>query len=150
MHEDKTKGFKWTATMLTINIGHNKKFLEKCHILWEYSTFIHLARTYSEELKDVNAGVQKAIDECVSKNILKDFLIEKQSEVIAMCLFKFDKEKYEDTLKREAKNEGKIEGKIEALLSLVKKGLLTIQQAAEQMGMSVEKLEKEAKNLALL
>ena len=63
--------------------------MEKCHILWEYSTFIHLARTYSEELKDVNAGVQKAIDECVSKNILKDFLMEKQSEVIAMCLFKF-------------------------------------------------------------
>ena len=73
-------------------------------------------------------------------------MIEKRSEVIAMCLFKFDKDKYEDTLKREAKNEGKIE----ALLGLVKNGLLTIQQAAEQMGMYVDKLEKEAKNLALL
>ena len=72
--------------------------------------------------------------------------MEKQSKVIAMCLFKFDKEKYEDTLKREAKNQGSIE----TLMSLVKKGLLTIQQAAEQMGMPVEKLEKEAKNLALL
>ena len=59
-------------------------------------------KSSSEKPKDVNAGVQKAIDECVSKNILKDFLIEKQSEVIAMCLFKFDKEKHEDTLKRKA------------------------------------------------
>jgi predicted HTH domain antitoxin len=146
LHEDKSNGFEWTATMLNINIGHNKKFLEKCHILWEYSTFIHLARTYSEELNDVNAGVQKAIDECISKNILKDFLIEKQSEVIAMCLFKFDKEKYEDTLKRE----GERKGEFKALIELVKKGLLSLQQASDQMGMSLEKFEKEAKNLALL
>ena len=33
-----------------------------------------------------------------------------------MCLFKFDKEKYEDTLKREVKNQGCIE----TLISLVK------------------------------
>ncbi len=78
--------------MMNINIGHNKKFLEKCHVLWEYSTFIHLARKYSKELDNVNAGVRKAIDECISKNILKDFLKEKQSEVIAMCLFKFERE----------------------------------------------------------
>ena len=71
-----------------------------------------------------------------------------------MCLFKFDKEKYENTLKNEGieegKREGKREGSIETLMSLVKKGILTLQQAAEQMGMSIEKLEKEAKNLALL
>ena len=79
-----------------------------------------------------------------------------------MCLFKFDKEKYENSLKNEAKEEGikegikegitegKKEGKIEALIALVKKGILSLQQAAEQMGMSIEKFEKEAKNLALL
>ena len=67
-----------------------------------------------------------------------------------MCLFKFDKEKYEYTLKNEGIEEGKKEGSIETLISLVKKGLLTIQQAAEQMDMSLEKFEKEAKNLALL
>ena len=55
-------------------------------------------------------------------------------------------------------NNGKIEGKIEGikegefktLISLIKKGFLTLQQAAEQMGMSIENFEKEAKNLALL
>ena len=63
-----------------------------------------------------------------------------------MCLFKFDKEKYEDTLKREAKNQGSIE----TLISLVKDGFLTIQQAADRMGMSIKKFEEEAKNLALM
>lgn len=63
-----------------------------------------------------------------------------------MCLFKFDKEKYEVTLKREAKNQGSIE----TLISLVKDGFLTIQQGADRMGMSIEKFEKEVKNLALM
>ena len=154
LHEDKSKGFEWTATILNINLGHNKNFMDKCHILWEYSTFIYLARKYSKEFNDVNVGVQKAIDECISKNILKEFLLEKQSEVIAMCLFKFDKEKYENTLKNEAKEEGIKEGikegEFKALIGLIKKGFLTLQQAAEQLGMSVEKFEKEAKSLALL
>ena len=55
-----------------------------------------------------------------------------------------------DEGKIEGKIEGKLEGKIEALLALVKDGLLTLQQAAERMGMPLEKFEKEAKNLALL
>ena len=58
--------------------------------------------------------------------------------------------RYSEKLYNDAINEGKIEGKIEALLSLVKDGLITIQQAAERMGMTIEKFEKEAKNLALL
>ena len=130
IHEDKSKGFEWTAIMLNINIGHNKTFFDKCHILWEYSTFIHLARKYSEQLKDVNVGVGKAIEECISKNILKNFLIEKQSEVIAMCLFKFDKEKYEYTLRNEGIEEGERRGEFKALIELVKKGLLSLQQAS--------------------
>ena len=150
INEDKTKGFEWTATMLNINIGHNKKFMEKCHIIWEYSTFIHLARKYTKELDNANAGVQKAIDECIDKNILKDFLKEKQSEVIAMCLFKFDKEKYEYTLRNEGKEEGIKEGEFKTLINLVKDKILSLQQAAARIGMSVENFEKEAKTLALL
>ena len=67
-----------------------------------------------------------------------------------MCLFKFDKEKYEDTLKREAEKEGEKKGKIELLVNMIKEGVISLKQAAQQLGMSVEKFEKEAKNLALL
>ena len=67
-----------------------------------------------------------------------------------MCLFKFDKEKYEYTLRNEGKEEGIKEGEFKALINLIKKGFLTLQQAAEQMGMTLENFEKEAKSLALL
>ena len=55
-----------------------------------------------------------------------------------------------DNGKKEGRKEGKKEGSIETLISLVKDGILTLQQAAERMGMSLENFEKEAKRLALL
>ena len=45
--------------------------------------------------------------------------------------------------------DGRKEGQLKVLVSLVKKGLITLQQAAKEIGLSVEKFEKEAKNLAL-
>ena len=45
--------------------------------------------------------------------------------------------------------DGRKEGQLKVLVSLVKKGLITLQQAAKEIGLSVEKFEEEAKNLAL-
>jgi predicted HTH domain antitoxin len=139
--------------MLNINIGHNKQLFDKCKILWEYSMFISETRKYIKEKKEIVAGVKKAVEECIKKNILKEFLKEKESEVIAMCLFKFDKEKYENTIRLEGEKKGekkgKKEGKIEALIGLVKDKIISLQEAASRMGMTVEKFEKEARNLAL-
>ena len=47
-------------------------------------------------------------------------------------------------------NEAERKSKIELLVSMIKKGIISLKQAAEQLGISVEKFEKEAKNLALL
>jgi predicted HTH domain antitoxin len=115
--------------------------------------FISETRKYIKEKKEIVAGVKKAVEECIKKNILKEFLKEKESEVIAMCLFKFDKEKYENTIRLEGEKKGekkgKKEGKIEALIGLVKDKIISLQEAASRMGMTVEKFEKEARNLAL-
>ena len=53
--------------------------------------------------------------------------------------------------KLEAKGEarGKVKGQLELLSNLINKGLLTIQQAAKEMGMSVAKLKAAMKELAI-
>ena len=53
-----------------------------------------------------------------------------------------------DTIKKERKDAER-KSKIELLVSMIKKGIISLKQAAEQLGISVEKFEKEAKNLAL-
>ena len=47
-----------------------------------------------------------------------------------MCLFKFDKEKYEDTLKREGKQEGIREGALKSIEMLYELNLPFIQIVA--------------------
>ena len=54
-----------------------------------------------------------------------------------------------DTISK-AEKRGKTRGKIELLVNMIKEGIISLKQAAEQLGMSVEKFEKEARNLALL
>ena len=115
INEDNSKGFEWTATVINVNIGHNKEIFDKCRVLWEYSMFIDLSRKYIDELDNVNDGVSKAVDECIEKGILKNYLTDKKAEVIAMCLFEFDQEKYERTVKNEGLIEGRIEGRIEGI-----------------------------------
>ena len=62
-----------------------------------------------------------------------------------MCLFKFDKEKYEDTLKREAKKEGNLE----LLANMIKEDIISLKQAAEKMNMTIPQFEIALKNLPL-
>ena len=108
--EDKTKGFEWSARVLNVNIGHNKALLDKCRVLWEYSMFIYTARKRIGELDNVNDGVVKAVDECIEKGILKDYLLDNKSEVVAMCLVEFDQEKYERNLLEEGIQQGLQQG----------------------------------------
>ena len=108
--EDKTKGFEWSARVLNVNIGHNRALLDKCRVLWEYSMFIDTARKRIGELDNVNDGVVKAVDECIEKGILKDYLLDNKSEVVAMCLVEFDQEKYERTLLEEGIKQGLQQG----------------------------------------
>ena len=123
INEDNSKGFEWTATVINVNIGHNKEIFDKCRVLWEYSMFIDLSRKYIDELDNVNDGVAKAVDECIEKGILKNYLTDKKAEVIAMCLFEFDQEKYERTVKNEGLIEGRIEGREEERKNTVKRML---------------------------
>ena len=139
INEDNSKGFEWTATVINVNIGHNKEIFDKCRVLWEYSMFIDLSRKYIDELDNVNDGVAKAVDECIEKGILKNYLTDKKAEVIAMCLFEFDQEKYERTVK----NEGLIEGRIEGREEGIKKTIEILYSIGVSKNTIIEKLQEK-------
>ena len=46
-----------------------------------------------------------------------------------------------------AEKKGEEKGRLEAILSLVKDGILTLQQASVRMGMSITKLKRESAKL---
>ena len=91
-----------------ININHDKKhqLLEECKILGEYSRFIESAR---EQCGDKNR-LEKAVKTCISKDILKDYLERKSSEVINMLMVEYDYDKDMEVQRKEAMEEGIKEG----------------------------------------
>ena len=84
---------------LNINEGHNKELLAQCQILREYAQYVAKVRKYTKEM-DLDAAVERAVDECIREGILRNFLRKNRAEVIAMSIFEYDKEEEEKKLRR--------------------------------------------------
>lgn len=93
--------FEWTATMININAGKNKDLMAHCQVLHEYSLFVDTVRQEAKETKDIAAAVTKAVDICISRGILKDYLLERKSEVIDMVITEYDEKKTMAAIARE-------------------------------------------------
>ena len=145
---DKAEGYEWTAKVLNINQGFNEEIKGKCRDLYEYSCFIDSVKKYSAEMP-LRDAIDRAIDECIEKNILASVLSKHRREVKDMVLTEFDQDKYGKICKAEGKAEGRAEGieigKAEILnqqkkkiLPLIKSGILTVQMAEDITGISKE------------
>ena len=133
--------FEWTATMINIRADRNRDILKKCRMLKEYSTFVEevIENNKTMNIKD---AVNKSVEDCIKNNVLKEFLTIHRKEVVDMCLTEFDEIKWGELMKGEGREEGKTEGKQNTVFSLVKKGKLTLDEAAEELGLDVSATEK--------
>ena len=102
--------FEWTATMLNINFGKNQELLERCRVLKEYAMFIDRCKSYIKTYTSVAEAINKAVDECISENVLKEFLIAHRGEVLEVLLTEFDEAKYTKAIKQEGYETGYSEG----------------------------------------
>ena len=120
--------------MLNINLGHNKELFENCRILWEYAYFINEVRENQKKGSSIEAAVRQAQKSCIEQDILKEFLEKNSAEVSDVILEEFNEEQYAEGLREE--------GKAKTLISLYQKNLLTLEQAAEEYGTTVEEFQK--------
>ena len=102
-----------TVRMLNINYGHNKRLMEKCRALEEYSRLVAIMREYMHSENDMQTALNRAMDFCIEQGILKKFLLKNRAEVLGMLLEEFDAEKYERTIRGEGREEGREEGRKE-------------------------------------
>lgn len=91
--------------VININPNQNHEVLDRCKILKEYSIFMDTIRKYQEAGEE--EPYRKAIEECIEKNVLADYLRKKGSEVVNMLMSEYN---YEDDIaeqREEAYEEGK-------------------------------------------
>lgn len=109
-HPDDTGGFEWTATLININHGRNKELMKACRVLEEYSMCITEVREELKETKDAEKSITRAINNCIEKGILKDFLTSHKAEVIGMFLTEYNEEEAKKCMQEECYEDGLAEG----------------------------------------
>lgn len=101
-------GLEVTVKMININRDAHHEILEKCPVLNEYSQFIETIRKYQDRQEE--RPYKKAIQECIGKGILKDYLMRRGSEVENMLLAEYDYETDIAVQREEAWEEGMEKG----------------------------------------
>jgi len=90
-----------------INCGHNSEILRKCETLDNYSFFISKVREYESIGNKVEKAVKNAIEYCIEKDILKEFLEANSSEVLNMLLTEWNQDEAVDVAREEGREEEK-------------------------------------------
>ena len=78
--------------ILNINYEKKTKILRKCPTLESYSYFIYAIRQCENKGMDRDEAIKTAIEECIKRNILKEFLSKHGSEVHNMLFAEFNME----------------------------------------------------------
>ena len=148
-----------TVTMYNINYGHNKELLEACKPLREYSWLIEEIRQNKKNGNEIETAVDMALDSMPEDFVIRQFLLDNRAEVKDVFLTEYNEQKTMAAFKdegfeegkaegrAEGRAEGKVEGKLETLIGLVKKGILTLAQAADEAHMTEEEFTAKTANL---
>ena len=89
------------VTVLNINAGNNRELKENCRTLREYMQYVECVRRYTDELgMRLNEAVESAVNECINKGILKDFLLENKAEAMTMSIFEYNEAEEKEKMRR--------------------------------------------------
>lgn len=135
--------FEWTATMLNINLGHNKELMEKCRPLMEYATYVDKLTNYRRDFS-IEQAAAKTVEECIREGILSEFLTKHRAEVLDLILTEYDEDEvrqvyYEDGLE-EGMEKGMREKALEDARNFKKAGV-SDEIIAEAIGLPLEEVK---------
>ncbi len=136
------------VTLLNINYGRNKELLDRCKPLKEYSWFTTTVMKKQKDGVELERAIEETLEEMPDDFVIKKFLIANKAEVRSMCLTEFNEEKFKARERAEARAEGKAEGRLDMLVNLVRKGLLSEDNAAAEVKMTVDEFRKQLSQLS--
>ena len=110
------------ATLLNISGTNNRKLKEACRTLRDYAIYTDKIRAYTETMELAEA-VDRAINECIKEDVLRDFLMEHKAEARAMSIFEYDQERHMQQEREAGIEKGRRQGEEQLLRRQVQKNL---------------------------
>lgn len=132
------------AVLLNINKGYNSELMKACKTLQDYAEYTDKVRQYARETS-LTSAVTHAVDECISKGILAEFLKKNKSEAIKMSIYEYDQEKHMKWIREEGREEGIEEGEILGYIKFAVKKHIEAEDIIADIMNEFKLNEKEAK-----
>jgi len=110
-----------TLRVININKGYNPKLMRKSKKLKGYSIFVAKVREYAKT-RPLEEAIKLAVDYCLKRGILVDYLKENAQGVIKMIKLEYTLKDAIKSARKEGKKEGKREG-LDYVLELMAQGL---------------------------
>ena len=143
--EEKPK-LELEATLLNISGTNNRKLKDACRTLRDYAVYTDKIRMYTETM-ELPEAVDRAINECIEEDVLRDFLMEHKAEARAMSIFEYDQERHMQQEREAGIEKGRRQGEEQLLCRLVKKNLsrgMSISEIAEVLDETEERIREIA------
>ncbi|UTC66533.1 MULTISPECIES: Rpn family recombination-promoting nuclease/putative transposase [unclassified Treponema] len=128
-----------TVKVININQQNRHPVLENCKTMYEYTVFVETVRRWKKE--DPQNGFQKAVEECIQNNILREYLKRKTKEVINMLLAEYDYDTDIAVQRAEERETAFAEGIEQGIEQGMERG---IEQGSYRNKLETAKLMKEA------
>ena len=97
--------------VLNVNVGYNKILMERCRQLSDYAQFVSEVRKRLSKKIPLSEAVNEAVEDCIQRGILAEFLSKNRAEVIKVSIYEYDKEKVKRMFKEECMKLGMEQGK---------------------------------------
>ncbi len=148
-HKTEEPELEVICTAYNINPTFNEELKSKSGVLYGYVVFVEKVRAYNESMDSLQEAIQRAIDECIEENILKEFFLARRDEVTKMTEIDMTFETREKLIRRDAREEGREEGReeIRALLEQEKLRADAAEERADAAEKKVAKMEEELSRL---
>lgn len=97
--------------VLNVNVGYNKILMERCRQLSDYAQFVSKVRKRLSKKIPLSEAVNEAVEDCIQRGILAEFLSKNRAEVIKVSIYEYDEEKVKRMFKEECMKLGMEQGK---------------------------------------
>lgn len=134
------------ATLLNISGSNNQKLKEACRTLGEYAIYTDKIRAYTETM-ELSEAVDRAMDECIREDVLREFLMKHRAEARAMSIFEYNQERHMQQEREAGIEKGRRQGEEQLLRRQVQKNLsrgMSISEIAEVLDETEERIREIA------
>ena len=112
-------------------------------IIGQYIIFAHVFDAQVKKHGRVKKAIEETLRICRDRGVLREYLESHAEEVMTAMLSMFDQEKSVTLFGKRKEREGKIQ----AYAEMVDDGDLTVERAAEKLGMTVQEFQRAVENL---